>query len=89
MDDTSGLLPNPIFNETSNQWEIAIHFQELVQVNFSIQATTSYGVSVVSDLIQILIIDNCMFDNVTLNATKGVDEFLEYTTLDGFPIMRY
>ena len=69
VNDTSGQLPNPVYNGITGQWEIAILYQELLAVNFSIQATTSYGVNVTSEVISFEIIDNCLYDNITLNAS--------------------
>lgn len=82
-------LADPVFNATSNQWEIAIFFHELVQFNFSIQAKTGFGVKVMSDTIQVQIVENCLYDNITINASKGGDEKVNVTKVDGYPVMKF
>lgn len=86
---TSSTLPDPVWNSTSQQWDILIHQHEVSQIDFQIKAETNFGVSVTSDLLRIDIIDNCLHDNITLNSTPRVDnEQIEYSSINGFPILK-
>jgi hypothetical protein len=43
---------------------------------------------VTSEKIMIEIIDNCLFDNITLNTIGGLDKFVSYKSIGGYPIIK-
>jgi len=94
MSDAAGTSAHSILSapyqldSASTTWYISINANTIQEYDFYVQSSRYSGtfISAVSGQITANVIDNCLYDNITLNSTdQGVTGLTFQNSSEGFP----